>query len=135
MLCFLVVSSIRAGSIANFDPCSLNGVIKGGVCECDQGWRGLRCSQLNLIPAIPTNLGYRNASLPTWYGSIIKEKGHGERYHMFAVARAVAKRSPFDDYFGASLFISCRKVLCTRMDIESLRIQSGIHMPTVCEPI
>ena len=54
---------------------------------------------------------------------------------MFAVARAVAKRSPFDDYFGASLFISCRKVLCTRMDIESLRIQSGIHMPTVCEPI
>ena len=103
MLRVLIMGTTCMGSIAHMDPeeaCSLNGVMKGHACDCDQGWKGPRCSQLDLLPAEPETLGYRNVSMPTWYGSIVKEKSGAGRYHMFAVARAIGKGPPLDDYFG-----------------------------------
>lgn len=76
--------------------CSLNGECVDGVCDCDKGWRGKFCHMLNLTSADRETPGYRNTSMPTWYGSIIEEEG---KFHMFSVARAIQEGPPLDDYF------------------------------------
>lgn len=107
------------------EACSLNGVCTASVgrhphdtagggggdagveaalprCHCDRGWRGPQCSQLDLAPAERYTPGYRNASMPTWYGSIVEEHNH---YYMFAVARAEPVGPPLDDYFTNSQLV------------------------------
>lgn len=105
--------------VGSEEACSLNGVcadnshdndtLSGGTvaksaprCLCDQGWRGARCSQLDLIAAERRTPGYRNTTMPTWYGSVVQE---GNTFHMFAVARAEAVGPPFDDYFTNSKLV------------------------------
>lgn len=100
-------------AVGSEEACSLNGVVllssgssvDGGpaaTCRCDDGWRGPRCSQLDLVPADRRTPGYYNASMPTWYGSVVEERG---QFHMFAVARAVPEGPPLDDYFTNSKLV------------------------------
>eukprot|EP01051_Picozoa_sp_SAG22_P016570 SAG22_NODE_2365_length_2654_cov_4.570254_1_plen_330_part_00 len=96
------------------EACALNGVCETGQqqdgaagttaprCRCDPGWRGEHCSQLDLAPAERRTPGYRNSSMPTWYGSIVEEGG---QHHMFAVARAEPEGPPLDDYFTNSKLV------------------------------
>ena len=84
------------------EDCSLLGTCADGECRCNDGWAGSRCSELDLAPAVRTTPGYYNTSMPTWYGSIIEERG---QYYMFAVARAVAQGAPYDDYFTNSRLV------------------------------
>jgi len=65
--------------------CSLNGECVDGVCQCDAGWRGDACAILDVLPADPTNVGYRNESMRTWSGNVIQEGG---KWHMFVGAQA-----------------------------------------------
>ena len=40
--------------------CSLNGICRSsGECECDHGWKGLRCGELSLGPVDRLTPGYR----------------------------------------------------------------------------
>ena len=40
-------------------PCSLNGVLNAGLCQCDKGWEGKECAQLAIVSGSST-LGYHN---------------------------------------------------------------------------
>lgn len=68
----------------------------------DQGWWGHACAQLDLLPAVHATPGYHNASMPSWYGSIVEEAGV---HYMFAVARATVAGPPYDDYFTNSKLV------------------------------
>ena len=59
--------------------CSLNGVCQTGVCVCDAGWTGPRCSTLQLAPAAVAN-GYRQPDRSSWGGTVLKADGV---FHMF----------------------------------------------------
>ena len=74
--------------------CSLNGVCNSeGVCVCDPGWKGDKCNQLRLKPPNKEEpYGYYNASMPTWGGDVIYEKGV---YHAFLTAKGY-NTPPYD---------------------------------------
>jgi hypothetical protein len=96
-----------SADVGSEEACALNGVCETDQqgaprCRCDPGWRGEQCSQLDLAPAERRTPGYYNSSMPTWYGSIVEERG---QHHMFAVARAKPDGPPFDDYFTNSKLV------------------------------
>ena len=60
------------------DPnrCFGNGECMAGSCYCDIGWRGIYCSQLDLLPARRAAPGLpRDSRMPTWGGSGVFEDG------------------------------------------------------------
>lgn len=67
--------------------CSLNGACIGGACRCDQGWVGVYCQQLELLPvANGTGLDclHDSAALTsTWGGTILHDSSSGI-WHMWA---------------------------------------------------
>ena len=75
--------------------CSLNGVVVGDRCQCDPGWRGDDCGELDLPPAPNTDGAYQHKvnlddckSSPTgcgpssWGG--LPLKGPDGKWHLFA---------------------------------------------------
>ena len=70
-----------------------------GKCECDPGWKGEKCGQVDLLPA-PRDGGYRNASLSSWGGNAIKI---GQEWHMFA--SAMSHNCPLSEFATNSLSI------------------------------
>lgn len=48
----LAVAALAAADVS-IPPCSLNGVLVGGVCVCDAGWSGIACHVLDLLPTAP----------------------------------------------------------------------------------
>lgn len=65
--------------------CSMNGQCSNGACKCDPAWSGLRCEQLNLVPA-KRGAGYRGVdngrNTSSWGGAVLK--GEDGKYHMWA---------------------------------------------------
>ena len=53
-------------------------------CACAHGWRGAACDFLVLGTVNVTRLGYRNASDPTWGGTVIQ---HGGVWHLFTAGK------------------------------------------------
>ena len=54
------------------------------MCACAAGWRGAACDVLGLGIVDVTQLGYRNASDPTWGGTVIQ---HGGAWHLFTAGK------------------------------------------------
>lgn len=81
-------------AMAGSPRCSLNGVVEGGACRCDQGWTGDRCARLDLAPANPQPSlhGLANTSTPTWGGTAVWE-ATTSRWHLIVGSRAVWKAS------------------------------------------
>lgn len=67
--------------------CNLNGLCDAstGVCACDAGWTGARCSLLDLVPATDKKATHalRLEGTSTWGGSVAYSRTDG-RYHMLA---------------------------------------------------
>jgi len=53
-------------------------------CACAPGWRGAACDALGLGTVGVARLGYRNASDPTWGGTVIQ---HGGAWHLFTAGK------------------------------------------------
>ena len=116
-ICSTPAAALRCATNADVgseEACALNGVCEPAEtgaaaprCRCDPGWRGAQCAQLDLAPAERRTPGYYNSSMPTWYGSIVEERGE---YHMFAVARAEPEGPPLDDYFTNSKLVRLTSV-------------------------
>jgi len=64
------------------NDCSLLGECVNSVCQCDAGWKGSKCGQVDILP-VKRNWGYRNPEMSSWCGSAIKENGE---YHYFGSA-------------------------------------------------
>eukprot|EP00040_Diaphanoeca_grandis_P041741 m.263398 g.263398 ORF g.263398 m.263398 type:complete len:226 (-) comp50329_c0_seq1:706-1383(-) len=70
--------------------CSLNGECREGVCLCDDGWGGLGCATMQLLPvSFPQGYGMQRslqADVNTsWGGNVIQSGG---KFHMFVNAIA-----------------------------------------------
>ena len=62
--------------------CSYNGACQTSRCSCDPGWRGERCSTLNLLPARPgagLNVSDAGGPLSSWGGTVTR--GDDGLYH------------------------------------------------------
>jgi hypothetical protein len=68
--------------------CSLNGDCVSGACQCDQGWVGSFCQQLDLLPVVnATGLDrlHGAARTSTWGGTILRDNSSGtDVWHMWA---------------------------------------------------
>ena len=70
------------GPCASAADCQLNGRCSGGRCECDSGWTGHSCQQLDLLPAT-VDAGLQDPKMSSWGGSVLQNKSDGA-WHMFA---------------------------------------------------
>lgn len=90
-LLLLVASQVlcAAQTWGKENHCGLNGELNAssGRCECDVGWRGSSCSEIDLLPASPAAFGLVDDQIPTWGGGAVFEDGH---WHLIVGARAVA---------------------------------------------
>eukprot|EP01052_Picozoa_sp_SAG31_P029579 SAG31_NODE_2950_length_4870_cov_3.507860_7_plen_334_part_00 len=79
--CWAFVASSSAAEVPCSDDiaCSLNGVCRGGICDCDPGWGGPGCSRLQLAKAAKSN-GYHQMGRSSWGGSVLR---NGDTFHMF----------------------------------------------------
>ena len=94
VLCITFI--IRTFALSQYpDPCSLNGDIVNGKCQCDPGWKGLNCTFLKLGPVSKSTPGYYNKSLPTWSGADIFYDQN--EYHLIVGAKAIDNTS--DDLY------------------------------------
>jgi hypothetical protein len=68
MVSTLVLSIGLPNALGNFPTpftcstaldCQLSGLCVNGACQCDVGWRGASCGQLDLLPNPPGHLAYR----------------------------------------------------------------------------
>jgi hypothetical protein len=73
------------------EDCSLLGVCSGssGVCQCDVGWTGADCGQLDLAPAQPNSgLNETASGISSWGANIFPAAeaggGGGDSWHMLA---------------------------------------------------
>jgi hypothetical protein len=71
--------------------CSLNGRydLARGLCDCDAGWKGPSCAQLDLLPASPTAYGLHFDATPTWGGTAVFDKNQ-QRWSLIVGSRASA---------------------------------------------
>lgn len=82
-ICFcLFVIPIQSACTTNYD-CELNGVCAKGICDCNPGWTGTYCGQLNLVPG-PLEVGLQQPNTSTWCGTIGVNNSGRYQYHMFA---------------------------------------------------
>ena len=81
--------NIYATPCNTVEDCSYNGICKNKVCDCDAGWKGEHCAQLNLQMTTKES-GYHNfdggMNVSSWGGSVIK--GVDNKYHMYAAEMA-----------------------------------------------
>ena len=77
-------ATAAAGCSTELD-CELSGVCVAGACECDLGWSGEHCNQLDLLPNPPGQLAYRdtNDSWASWGSSPPIRTADGT-YHLYA---------------------------------------------------
>ena len=58
----LALAVASAQSCETESDCSLLGECVNSKCVCDPGWKGHKCGQVDLLPAL-RNGGYRNSTL------------------------------------------------------------------------
>ena len=51
--------------------CGLNGECHNGICECDKGWTGQVCGELDLMPVSKQEIGLFINGTTTWGGTPI----------------------------------------------------------------
>lgn len=75
---------------SGYEQCSFNGVCSAqGACECDAGWRGPRCAELDLLPVDAAHPGLRlkdtvtGANISTWGAPMIQDDSTGT-WHAWA---------------------------------------------------
>lgn len=99
-------AAVTAPPMTTPPPCSLNGV--GSPCVCDEGWTGVNCGQLDLLPAPPlasqvTALSATTtsnaAANSTWGISVVGPDKAG-LYHGYMTE--IANHCPLGDYGVAS---------------------------------
>eukprot|EP01043_Picozoa_sp_COSAG02_P059923 COSAG02_NODE_7727_length_2873_cov_6.172275_1_plen_200_part_00 len=83
-------SLLSPHNINGREACALNGAPdpSTGICNCDAGWHGNRCAELDVVP-VPSDgrYGLHDPSIPTWGGGAVFEDGH---WHLIVGARAIA---------------------------------------------
>ena len=74
-------AAVTAPPMTTPPPCSLNGV--GSPCVCDEGWTGVNCGQLDLLPAPPlaSQVTALSATTTSNAGNIVWVPGPGIRGH------------------------------------------------------
>ena len=70
-----------AGCSSEYD-CSLNGMCISSICECDDGWRGATCGQLDLLAPAAVTAAYEPVNGTSWGGTVIRAP-QAVGYHMF----------------------------------------------------
>ena len=60
-----------AGCSSEYD-CSLNGMCISSICECDDGWRGATCGQLDLLAPAAVTAAYEPVNGTSWGGTVIR---------------------------------------------------------------
>jgi len=76
--CAFCVPVLVQACVSDHD-CSLLGSCVDSICQCDPGWKGSKCGQVDLLPA-RRDAGYHNPSMSSWCGSAIKVD---DKYHYF----------------------------------------------------
>jgi hypothetical protein len=83
----LLLARAGAAGCTVDEDCSLNGVCARAsrTCECDPGWRGADCGELDLAPAT-YGTGYNLTATGTssWGGKAIRDPRNASLYHLFA---------------------------------------------------
>eukprot|EP01063_Lacrimia_lanifica_P014719 TRINITY_DN21281_c0_g1_i1.p1 TRINITY_DN21281_c0_g1~~TRINITY_DN21281_c0_g1_i1.p1 ORF type:complete len:374 (+),score=107.99 TRINITY_DN21281_c0_g1_i1:44-1165(+) len=74
------LAGLAAAACTTEEDCSLAGACVNGQCVCDGWTHGAHCEQLNLLPADPARLGYRDLSMNSWGGSPVR---HGDTWYLF----------------------------------------------------
>ena len=85
-VCRLCAAELAGPACTSDLDCSLNGACSTatGGCMCDVPWRGAACDVLGVGAVNVTHLGYRNASDPTWGGTVLQ---HGGVWHLFTAGK------------------------------------------------
>ena len=67
-------------------PCSLNGMVVGGKCQCDKPWKGSACEFMDLLPVTyPQGYGMPHVGLKnitTWGGNVLYDNASGT-HHLY----------------------------------------------------
>jgi hypothetical protein len=84
----LLLALLRApGAAAPLSPlCSMAGSHDGARCACLEGWRGDRCSVLDLAPAVSADAirAWAPAGRTSWGGTVLRDPSGKGPWHMFA---------------------------------------------------
>lgn len=143
----------------NDDNCSLNGICRSGVCECDDGWIGSDCGVLDLRPS-RRNSGYNHTfeNVSSWGASIVRDPHHDNLHHMFfslfahhcplkswmpfsTIAHATSRTGPAGPYVSPTqvlgTFAHNPTVIWSPYDKQYLLYHIGCPqpMPDVCGPV
>ena len=78
------VSSSKLG-----EQCSLNGHWANALCQCDPGWKGSSCAELDLVPASPSSYGLTDFDTPSWGGGAVWVASEN-KWHLIVGSRAAA---------------------------------------------
>ena len=66
--------------------CSMAGHHDNGQCTCLEGWRGDRCSVLDLVPvpSVAAIQAWAPRGRASWGGTVLPDPSDGKVWHMFA---------------------------------------------------
>merc|ERR1719506_2534843 len=82
---FLLATAVSATTFrckSSLD-CGLNGECVGGACECDKGWRGEVCGEMDFLPSSKQQRGLYLDGTSTWGGTPVRDPD-GRTFHLFA---------------------------------------------------
>ena len=122
----LALAVASAQSCETESDCSLLGECVNSKCVCDPGWKGHKCGQVDLLPAL-RNGGYRNSTLSTWGGYSIKI---GDKWHMFA--SGMSHQCPLETFITNSMTIhATSKVPGGPYELEDIPLREFHHSVSV----
>ena len=142
----LVLSISLSNALGNFPTpftcsteldCQLSGLCVNGACQCDAGWRGASCGQLDLLPNPPGQLAYRplapggNAS-GFWnsWGASAPIRDVAGKYHLFSTR--ILNDCAIQDYtYNEQLVHTVSDTLLGPYTFKNVALNTTIINPTV----
>jgi len=102
----VLIGSLEGASAAcrSALDCGLNGeCLPSGACECDKGWRGAVCGELDLLPVDKAKRGLLLPGSATWGGTPIPHADGSGRISLFA--EQMVNGCPLKDWVNNSQIV------------------------------